>query len=38
MERMRDFLRDMAGVLNEGSRIGKSWRILRRKLGSQERR
>ena len=30
---MRDFLRDTAGVLNEGSRIGKSWRILGRKLG-----
>lgn len=38
VERWRDFLRDAAGVLDDGSRIRKSWEVSRRKLGGSRDR
>lgn len=38
VERWRDFLRDAAGVLGDGSRIRKSWEVSRRKLGGSRDR
>lgn len=38
VERWRNFLRDAAGVLDDGSRIRKSWEVSRRKLGGSRDR